>query len=48
MTYYLEFTVERVRRRLVVIGGPEGRAALAALERLSPQELDVLARLEAQ
>lgn len=42
------FMLERVRRRILAVGGREAQTALAALDRLSPSEVDVLARLESQ
>lgn len=47
MSMHLELVIERVRRRIIAVGGQEAVAALDALDRLSPAELDVLSRLEA-
>ncbi len=48
MSPHLEFVVERVRRRIIAVGGREAVTALNALSRLSPAALDVLARQEAE
>lgn len=45
---FAELVVEKVRRRLINIGGREAIAALEALDRLSPPEIAVLVQQEAQ